>query len=550
MIGHLDNFMRETCIYILILVIGCISWQCANRLSLEGGERDQQPPILNTDDSDENFQRNFSEREFELTFDEFVKINKPNEQIVISPPLQYSLTPVVRGKKIIFKFNPDEPLRENTTYNIQFGEAIQDITESNPVNNLRYVFSTGNVIDSMEVRVQVVDLNDNTPVLGAMVMLYETLSDTVIRKGRPTYFSRTDSSGQATVQNCRPGEYRVIALVDENRNYQFDLAEEKIGYIDTFIVSTLDEKIVHDVFVFSEIEPPYQLDVVKLDSQLYAIVVGGEIDYLDWSVEEPEPIETFVDKDTLYIRTPFNNDYIILSSDYSEPDTIAFNKIKLKKEAKNRFRKITPPRQVVQENNGMLTMEATWKNPIINFDENKLRLYNQAKELVQVEINTEPISDNGLKTLFSWNHSDMRDSIIFLPGAVRTWYGTNDTILLPLKPLKAESLSNLIVASTNLDSTLTYVLILRSTNGEPLYTTQIKEKLEDEWTIPGLFPAKYNLELITDYNGNGRRDGGWFDKRQIPEPSNVVQVDNLRPDWDVQVEISPGKRDRPKPENR
>jgi hypothetical protein len=541
--------MKEFSTYLLIIFTGLMSWQCANRLSLEGGERDEEGPVLITDKSDENFQRNFKEREFELSFNEFVKIDKANEQIVISPLIRYNLTPTVRGKKIIFKFNEDEVLLPNTTYNIQFGEAIQDITEGNPINDLRYVFSTGRMIDSMQMRVKVLDLNDGKPVFGALVMLYETLSDTVIRKGRPTYFSKTDSSGLAVVQNCRPGDFRIFALVDENRNYQFDLAEEKIGHIDYFISSSLDEQQVYTIYLYNEIEPPYQQDVVKLDSQLYEVIIGGEIDYLYWSSEDGKPIESFIEKDTLFILTSPDILSIILSSDYSESDTIIIADITQRKNVKNRFRTIPPPKLKARYNsNDRITLDARWKNPVIDFDLQEIRVLNKQYEyILPSAIKLESMSDDDLKTTFSWNHKEVRDTLIFLPGAVSTWFAINDTILLPMRPLKTESLSNLIVKTTGLDSTQSYVAILRSSNGELVEKTQIKGVSNHTWEIPGIFPSNHELELITDHNDNGKRDGGWFDKRQLPEPSNITKIDNLRPDWDVQVEISPHRQNKAEP---
>ena len=509
-------------------------------MGLEGGLRDEIPPVVNWEDSDNNFQRNFNEGEFTLSFDEFVKVDKPGEQIVVSPPLKYSLSPISRGKKVIFRFHPEEQLLENTTYSIQFGEAIQDITESNPINNLRYVFSTGNVIDSMHVRVRLRSRLDNKAVIGALVMLYETMSDTVIRTGRPIYFSKSDSSGLALIQNCKPGEYRIIALTDENRNYQLDLPGEQIGHIDSFISSTLSDSVIHQVLMYKEIEPPIQINAVKVDSQLIALTIDGDRDYLRWRGQDGEALISSWVKDTLFLflNQPVRN--IILESDYADPDTIKLSNLFVDKSTGNRFKQLEIGQFEAKVFSKILKLRTRWKNPITTIDEQKILIFDNTGNVVDApNISVKRDSQELDLITFEWEHNNRRDSILFLPGAVSSWRSQNDTILKPLRVFKSESLSNLIVEVSDLNAKEQYIIQLRTAKGELLQKAIIKDVESFEWNISGLFPVKHQLTLITDLNRNGSADGGWFDTRQFPEPTISREIDNLRPDWDVQTSIKP-----------
>ena len=526
-------------IYLVLTIVLLTTIQCANRIGLEGGLIDTTPPNLNTDDSDPNFVTNFNDDKFELVFDEFVRINKPGEQIIISPPLQYNLIPIVRGKKIVFEFNSEEELLENTTYTIQFGESIQDITESNPISNLRYVFSTGNIIDSMEVLVQVRDLIDGRPVPDALVMLYETLSDTVIRTGRPIYFSKTDSSGIARVENCRPGEFRVFSLVDENKNYQFDQPEERVGHIDTFIQSSIDPEKAVSIFLYQELIPPVLLDIRRIDSLIFALTIDGDINYVELESLNNSPLRQFIDEDTLFVQTTNYQDSLVFKSDYADADTIFLAPIRQARKKNNRFGQLKVERETSFLNGKFMDFHIYWDNPILEIDADQVRILSSDSIWIKPKDLTVEIDEDERKLMLTWKQDDERDSVLLLPGLVTSWISINDTILTELRPRRPEFLSNLIADVQGLDTTAQYILQLLSSKDELIDEILVSERSTYEWTIEQLDPSKYRLDIITDFNKNGQKDLGWFDFRQFPEPVNSLEIDNLRADWDVQVSIRP-----------
>ncbi len=155
------------------------------------------------------FQHAFSQRRIELVFDEWVTLSDVGTQVVVSPTLLKRPEVKLKGKKVVVELPEEDTLRPNTTYTINFGTAVKDLHEGNPAENLRFVFSTGDYLDSLTVNGSVVDAFTGDPVEKVSVMLYENLGDSVPRKERPYYFARTNKTGQFSIQNVRPGRFKA-----------------------------------------------------------------------------------------------------------------------------------------------------------------------------------------------------------------------------------------------------------------------------------------------------------------------------------------------------
>ena len=142
---------------------------CAQVVAPTGGDRDLTPPEVMSL-VPENQSLNFNANSFTLEFDEYVVLRKLKEQLLVSPPLKYSLESKTKGKNLIFTIK--DTLKENTTYVFNFGNAIVDLNEGNPLSNFQYVFSTGPVIDSLSFSGKVVDAFDLTAEKDAVLLLY------------------------------------------------------------------------------------------------------------------------------------------------------------------------------------------------------------------------------------------------------------------------------------------------------------------------------------------------------------------------------------------
>ena len=195
--------------------------------SPDGGWYDDTPPrIVSTTPQDRSV--NVNEQKVTILFDEYIKVEDVTNKVVVSPP-QLEM-PEIRasGKKIIVELK--DSLKPNTTYTIDFSDAISDNNEGNPMGNYTYTFSTGEQIDTFEVAGTVLNAEDLEPVKGILVGLYDDLSDSVFKTKPLSRVSRTDSRGRFVVKGMAPGTYRAYALQDADGDYQFSQMSEAIAF--------------------------------------------------------------------------------------------------------------------------------------------------------------------------------------------------------------------------------------------------------------------------------------------------------------------------------
>ena len=170
-----------------------------------------------------------------ITFDEFIVLDNVNQQLIVSPPMEEKPEVKLRKKTIIVQF--EEVLKDSTTYTFNFGNSIKDLHEGNKLLNYEYVFSTGDVLDSLSVKGTLKYASDlSDPEESITIMLYNDLRDSVPLTDIPLYVGRSDDSGVFSVNNLRPDVYKVFALKDGNNNLLFDLPTEEIGFLDSSLM--------------------------------------------------------------------------------------------------------------------------------------------------------------------------------------------------------------------------------------------------------------------------------------------------------------------------
>ncbi len=210
-----------------------IAYSCASQGSPDGGPYDEDPPKFVTS-SPRPFSLDNHQNKLTLEFDEYVKIEKASEKVVVSPPQLEQPEIKVSGKNIIV--NLIDTIKDSVTYTVDFADAIVDNNESNPMGNFTYSFSTYGRIDTMEVSGVVLSASDLEPVKGMMVGLHANLHDSVFTTLPFDRVSRTDSRGHFIIRGVAPGRYRIFALNDGNQNYLFDSKTEMIAFSDSIIV--------------------------------------------------------------------------------------------------------------------------------------------------------------------------------------------------------------------------------------------------------------------------------------------------------------------------
>ena len=179
------------------------------------------------------------QKKIQITFDEYIVLDNVNQELIVSPPMVELPEVKLRKKTLIIEF--EEELKENTTYTFNFGNAIKDLHEGNKLQNFEYVFSTGDILDSLSVKGTLRYAETlKKPEESFSIMLYSDLRDSVPLTEIPMYVGRSDDSGVFSVNNLRPDEYKVFALKDGNNNFLFDLPSEEIAFLDTSLTVNTD----------------------------------------------------------------------------------------------------------------------------------------------------------------------------------------------------------------------------------------------------------------------------------------------------------------------
>jgi uncharacterized protein (DUF2141 family) len=193
----------------------------------DGGWYDDTPPrVIGATPADRA--TNVKAKKVTIWFNEFIKIQDAQNKVIVSPPQLEQPEIKENGHRIIVELK--DSLKENTTYTIDFGDAIVDNNEANPMGNYTYSFSTGDRIDTMEVAGYVLDAENLEPIKGIQVGLYDDLSDTVFKKKPMIRISRTDSRGHFTIKGVAPGTYRAYALKDIDGDLVFSSKGEQLAF--------------------------------------------------------------------------------------------------------------------------------------------------------------------------------------------------------------------------------------------------------------------------------------------------------------------------------
>lgn len=201
---------------------------CASIQQPMGGPKDSIPPKI-LKETPPNLSRNFKGTEIVIQFDEFVKLQNELKEISLTPDMDK--TPIYKVKKKNLVITLPDTLEEKTTYTINFGKAIGDFNEGNPLLNYSYVFATGNEIDSLNISGKVTNALTLEDEKETIVMLIPISQDSIFGKKKANIFTLTDSSGTFKLKNLKEDTYRIYALKEKNNDRIFNSDEEEIGFL-------------------------------------------------------------------------------------------------------------------------------------------------------------------------------------------------------------------------------------------------------------------------------------------------------------------------------
>ena len=215
---------------ILIAALSLLMVACARMGQPDGGWFDDDPPrIIGSNPADQAV--GINSKRITIQFDEYIKLEDATQNVIVSPPQLEMPEIKATGKKIVVDLK--DSLKANTSYTIDFSDAISDNNENNPLGNYTFTFSTGERIDTFEVAGTVLDASNLEPIKGIQVGLYADLADSAFRTKPLLRVARTDGRGRFVIKGVAPGEYRVYALQDADGNYMFNQKSEMVAFSHT-----------------------------------------------------------------------------------------------------------------------------------------------------------------------------------------------------------------------------------------------------------------------------------------------------------------------------
>ncbi len=519
---------------LVLLSLTCI--QCAKKGNPEGGELDKEPPkFLRA--TPENYSTQFNDKEIRIYFNEYIKLVEAQKQIIISPPManKPEITPLGSPSKYI-RIKIKDTLRENTTYAINFGNSVVDNNEGNPLPYFKYVFSTGDYIDSLSVKGTVSDalLKEADPYIS--VMLYdanETYTDSLIYNTPPRYITNTlDSLKTFELTNIKEGTYHLVAVRDLNNDYKYNPGKEKIAFLNQTITvptdSTFNLTLFREILDFKP-ERPKQVAKQKL---LIGYRGTTDLDSIKIRSISPTPdleyrLTKVADKDSLHLWYKPISQLDSLKIELVSNAGITTLVSRISDMKADSLTISTEPSSTLDFDKTFVLKSNT---PIVSVDESLIKIMN--KDSTEVVFSTEL---NKLKNIVNFQFEKVENDtyrIQLLPGAITDFFeATNDSIN---KTLKTKSLSDYGNVRLNLQNVRSFPIIVQLTDADGVIKA---EKLSQEnaniafLLIP---PGEYFIRVIYDTNGNGKWDTGNYMEKEAPE--SIIYFPDLlevRSNWDI-----------------
>lgn len=523
--------------YLLVFVF--LLSGCAIQVPPQGGEKDVDPPkLISALPADGS--TGFNSSEIEFVFDENIQVKELSNKLVVSPPFPSLPLAKVRKNRLIVSLS--DTLSPNTTYCFNFGDAVADLNEGNPIKDFKYVVSTGSLIDSLSVSGKVVRSEDLKSDKSMLAMLYPaTADDSAPYKMLPSYFARCTDKGYFRIENVAAGSYKLFALSDANQDYRYSDPSERIAFPASTVMASDSALLLRSFIkrpspavikasadgpgkinvIFNVPQPVAQVRWKYLEQNLGVKVVSTS----KWQ-DTVSIWFSRLDVDTAQLLVDFKSrtDTFDLTLKTYDPSRVNKSSFLLAVRPETEGGYLSPGR--------MLTMRTS--HPIERTDLSRITM---TEEGVDVKITLLTASDSS-KRMFVLDaplSEEKRYSLKALPGAFTDIYGrTNDTIE---ESVQVRSVTDYGTLRLNIDL---------PTTGDD-YLLQLVDEKENVFREAGLSkdavlffellsPGTYRLKLIADSNRNGRWDAG--DDLARMQPEEVMyhrdQVP-IRANWDVEV---------------
>ena len=536
--------MKKSLKYFLSFLIMALLTQCARKSIPTGGLKDTLPPIMINASPKMNTVF-FDKEKIIITFDEFIKLKDISKQLIISPPLEldkYKVKPQGSvAKKIQIQLL--DSLKKETTYTFNFGESIVDNNESNPLPFFRYAFSTGPVIDSLEIRGKVTDAYKRITEPYTSLHLYpvdSSYSDSTIFLKKPFYVTSTLDSVIYNFKNLRPDTYEIIAIKDVGGNYLFDQNIDKIGFLEKPI--TLPGDSVINFRIFKEIPNLFWTRPFFINTSQIGFGYFGEADKdaIEVKSKVPKNFRYLINKnrETDTLNFWFRGDKLdSLKFTIKQEDTTRLFNVKFKKELRDSLEISVMTKSIM----GLLDSFKIKSNlPLVKINLDLINIKGLDSLLVPYKASLDKNYDR-LSLFYDWLPND-NYKIELLPNAlIDFWGNTHDTLRFSAKTKTIEEYGNIFLQILREDKD-PFVLELVNLKGESLRRLDVSNE-SDFYEFKYLLPGNYLFRYIKDKNGNKKWDTGNYLKKIQPEmvyysPDTI----DLRANWEINQRLKiPGE---------
>ncbi len=552
---------------LIVFAVMLLVHACANKAQgPTGGPKDKTPPSV-VKSFPVNGALNFRKKQVDIDFNKIVTIEKPADNVIISPPQQKPPDVKSLGKRVEVIFN--EPLKDSTTYSINFGNAIADVNEKNVIKNYLFSFSTSTEIDTLKIAGTVINAEDLNPLSGIIVGIYKDTADSVFMKKPFLRIGRSDENGRFSIDNVKKGKYKVFALGDANKDYRFQPGEG-LALHDTLVVPTFRREQMQDTlwqdsvtvdsirhfmgthflpdnltmryfkenkkrqyFVKNERKEPYVFSLYFNTTQAklpelrplnfnwdgkYLLQKNPGLDSLTywltdsvvWKTDTLKMAMTYLKTDSLFQLKPQTDTINV---------TMHKGKINVRAKAKKLTTAKVPPLKFM--NNMSSTFEIynpimlNFEVPLLDLDVSKIRLY-QKVDTTFKQIPFKWRQVDSTKMVYAINYKWKPETSYQLQIDSATFTSIYKRVSTKLKSdFKIRSLdeySSVKLFVTPFDPTI--MLQVLDTKDEVLATKPASVK---GTIFEYLKPGDYYLRMFVDRNGNGKWDTGNFAKRLQPE---------------------------------
>jgi Big-like domain-containing protein len=507
---------------------------CAQRSALSGGDKDILPPEVK-EEIPANETTNFIEKTITVEFNEFISLDNLSSQLIVSPLMDETPDIAVKGKKLVVKIKSE--LKPNTTYSLNFGDAIKDITEGNIYPNYKYVFSTGSFIDSLNYEGKVIGAFDLTPKENFFVMLYDEFEDSIPKTKKPRYIAKTNKDGDYQITNISKGKYKLFALTDINSNYLFDLPNEEIGFYNE-LIQIDSSKTNNTIYSFTEntdlqyvtksSNTAYGKIVLEFNMPADSIIIKSLNEDISLDIEE---VSDDKKKKTFWLSDPsftekldivvYNNKAIIdtLELELINPDLFLDSTLTVNTNVGVKFDLNT-------------AIQFTTAQPIAGIDTSKISLL---EDSIKVDFKFTQDSVNIRRYNLIYPFKEKTDYLLFAESSVFTdIYGLqNDTILKTFKTKRESDYGNLVL---NVTPNITDNYIIHFTLNNKIVETRYGVG-KAVFNFDYLTAGRYGIKLIVDRNNNKSWDTGNYNEKLQPE--EVIYYEGkiaIEENWDNKID--------------